>query len=63
MLVLVFLPGGVLRGSIRGGRMVLAAVRGEEYEGESIGGEGDSAVGEIIEKYRAEMQEIIDDRN
>ena len=63
MAVLVFLPGGVLRGGLRAGRMVLAAARGEEYEGEPItGGEGNSALGEIIEKYRAEMREIIDER-
>jgi branched-chain amino acid transport system permease protein len=62
MLVLVFAPGGVLRVGLRGGRMVLASARGEEYEGESVGGDGDSALGQIIEKYRAELRDIIDDR-
>jgi branched-chain amino acid transport system permease protein len=62
MMVLVFLPGGVLRSTIRGGRMMLASARGEEYEGESLGGDGDSALGQIIEKYRAELREIINER-
>ncbi|WP_276258713.1 branched-chain amino acid ABC transporter permease [Haloglomus litoreum] len=62
MAVLVFAPGGILRASIRGGRMVLASARGEEYEGESVGGDGDSALGQIIEKYRAELRDIIDER-
>jgi branched-chain amino acid transport system permease protein len=61
MLVLVFAPGGVLRLGIRTGRRTLAAARGEEYEG-GPGDDGDSALGQIIEKYRAELREIINER-
>jgi hypothetical protein len=62
MATLVFAPGGVLRANIRLGRRILASARGDEYEGEPIGGGGDSALGQIIEKYRAELREIIDER-
>ena len=62
MATLVFAPGGVLRANIRLGRKILASARGDEYEGEPIGGDGDSALGQIIEKYRADLREIINER-
>jgi len=58
MLVLVFLPGGLVRFGIRAGRNVLAISRGEEPQEPMFESFGDSVLGEIVEKYRQDIKEI-----
>jgi len=58
MVVLVFLPGGLVRFGIRAGRNVLAVSRGEDPEEPLTESFGDSVVGEIVEKYRQDVEEI-----
>ncbi len=60
MVVLFFLPGGLLRGGIRAGRAVLATARGEEADDVSVD-LSDTALGSIVENYREELEEITGD--
>jgi branched-chain amino acid transport system permease protein len=58
MVVLVFLPGGLVRFGIRAGRNVLAVSRGEEPEEPLFESFEDSVLGEIVAKYREDIEEI-----
>ncbi len=58
MIVLVFLPGGLVRFGIRAGRNVLAVSRAEDPEEPLFDSFEDSALGETVENYRQDMTEI-----
>jgi branched-chain amino acid transport system permease protein len=59
MLVLFYLPGGLLRGGIRGGRFTLAVARGEERLRDARLRERfeSTALGQIARTYRRELRE------
>lgn len=65
MLVLFYLPGGLLRGGIRGGRFALAYSRGEKDLDDLDLREkfDDTALGQIVGRYRRELRDEMDTVN
>lgn len=60
MVVLFYMPEGILPASVRIGRNVLARVRGEETQGRVV--LADTPLGTVVETYREELDEIVGKR-
>lgn len=59
MLAIVFVPDGAVPENVHLGRKILATYRGEEVEGDSsASAETPSAVGQVVDNYREDLDEM-----